>query len=310
MSETKYIGVDLSKSDLIADLAAEAKPRAFANNADGHAAFMAALPPNAHIVCEATGGYQRAFVAALVAAKVPVNVVMPVRVRAFAAAEGLRAKTDPIDARLLTRFGQAMRLQAAPAPTAEQLELQALVRARQALIAQLNEAASHGEHGTLPLLQQQAEQRRRLLRSQLREIERELRRRITAHPVWRARAERLQEVDGVGEVSAWIVLAELPELGALARGQAAALLGVAPDPHDSGPRRGRRSISGGRHAARKVLYMAALTASQRNPILAAFYRRLVDERHKPKLVALTAVMRKLIELLNRILADPTFRLAT
>jgi transposase len=310
MSETKYIGVDLSKSDLVADLAAEAKPRAFTNDAEGHAAFIAALPPHAHIVCESTGGYQGAFVAALVAAKVPVNVVMPGRVRAFAVAEGLRAKNDPIDARLLTRFGQAMRLVAPPPPDAEQLELQALVRARQALVTQLNQAASHDEHCTLPLLQKQAEERRQLWRAQLREIERELRRRVAAHPGWSARAQRLQQVDGVGEVSAWIVLAELPELGGLARGQAAALLGVAPDPNDSGPRHGRRRISGGRRAARKVLYMAALTASQRNPILAALYRRLVEQRHKPKLVALTAVMRKLVELLNRLLAEPTFQLAT
>lgn len=310
MSETKYIGVDLSKSEFIADLAAEAKPRAFSNDAEGHAAFIAALPPQAHVVCESTGGYQRALVAALVAAKVPVNVVMARRVRAFAVAEGLRAKNDPIDARLLTRFGHAMQLVPQPPASGEQLELQALVRARQALVAQLNEAASHDEHCTLPLLQQQAEARRQLWRAQLREIERELRRRVAAHPVWSARAQRLQEVGGVGEVSAWIVLAELPELGRLERGQAAALLGVAPDPDDSGPRHGRRHISGGRHSARKVLYMAALTASQRNPILAAFYRRLVEQRHKPKLVALTAVMRKLVELLNRLLADPTFRLAT
>ena len=122
--------------------------------------------------------------------------------------------------------------------------------------------------------------------------------------------ERVQQVTGIGEVSAWTVLTELPELGRLERGQPAALLGVAPDPHDSSTREGKRRISAGRSAARRVLYMAALTASQKNPVLSAFYRRLVEQHHKPKLVALTAVMRKLVELLNRMLADPNFKLAT
>src|SRR5262245_56357156 len=294
MCETKYIGVDISKLELLAELSAEAKPRAFSNDAQGHAALIAVLPAGAHVVCESTGGYQRAWVRALNAARVSVSVVQPGRVRAFAQAKGLRAKTDPIDAALLSQFGKAMALTAPPPPDPAHLEWQALVRARQALVAQLNEAASLDEHCTLPLLVQQAAQRHELLQNQVRALEREL----------RARAERVQTVVGIGEVSAWIVLAELPELGSLAPGQPAALLGVAPDPHDSGPRRGRRCISGGRAAARKVLYMAALTASQRNAVLAPFYLRLVEQRHKPKTVALSAVMRKLLELYHGILTYP------
>lgn len=310
MPQTNYIGVDLSKLELVADLAAEAKPRAFANDATGHAALIDALPAEAHVVCESTGGYQRALVQALQKAGVPVSVVMPDRVRAFARARGLRAKTDPIDARLLSSFGQAMAPAALLPPSAAQDELQQLMRARRTLIAQLNDEASHREHCTLPFLQTQAQARRELLEQQVREIEKRLKALIASDPQWRWRAERVQEVCGIGEVSAWTVLADLPELGQLARGQSAALLGVAPDPDDSGPRQGRRHISGGRSGARKVLYMAALTASQRNHVLAPFYRRLVDQRHKPKRVALTAVMRKLVELLNRLLADPHFQLAT
>lgn len=309
MSQTNYIGVDLSKTDLVADLGAGAKPRVFANDTQGRAALIAALPAGAHVVCESTGGYQRALVAALAAAQVPVSVVPAGRVRAFAHAKGLRAKTDPLDAALLSEFGRAMELVARPPADAPQLEWQALVRARQSLIAQLNEAASLDEHCTLPFLQGQAQKRRELLQAQVREIERELRARLAACAEARARAQRVQEVVGIGEVSAWVVLAEMPELGTLERGQAGALLGVAPDPDDSGPRRGRRHISGGRSAARKVLYMAAVTASQRNAVLAPFYRRLVEQRHKPKLVALTAVMRKLVELLNHMLAHPEFTLA-
>jgi transposase len=310
MNPIKYVGVDLSKLELVTDLSAEAKPRAFTNDAAGHAALLAALPAQAHVVCESTGGYQRPLVRALQRAGVPVSVVLPGRVRAFARARGLRAKTDPIDARLLSAFGQALALAAPPPPpSAAQEELQQLLRARRALIVQLNEEASQVDHCVLECLQTQAGERRALLERQVREIEKRLRARIAADPGWRQRAARVQEVDGIGEVSAWTVLAELPELGRLDKGQGAALLGVAPDPDDSGPRHGRRHISGGRSSARKVLYMAALTASQRNPVLAPFYRRLVEERHKPKLVALTAVMRKLVELLNRLLADPDFKLA-
>ena len=299
----------MSKLELVADLAAPAQPRAFPHEAQGHAALLAALPENAHVICEASGGYERPLVAALHRAGVAVSVVAPGRVRHFARANGLRAKTDPIDARLLSAFGAALQPAAQPPPSSAQTEWQALVRARADLVAQLNVAASHAEHCTLPLLLAQAQARRELLEAQLHALEAELRRRLAAEAPRQQRAARLQEVCGVGEVSAWTVLAELPELGQLERGQAAALLGVAPDPHDSGPRAGRRRISGGRAAARKVLYMAALTAAHRNPVLAAFYRRLVEQRHKPKLVALTAVMRKLIELLNRLLADPHFKLA-
>jgi len=310
MPTIKYIGVDLSKLELIADLAAEAKPCAFVNTAAGQAALLAALPAGAHVVCEATGGYQRALVEALQGAGVAVSVVMPRRVRAFARAQGLRAKTDPIDARLLSAFGKALQLAATPPRDPAQSQLQELMRARQTLIVQLNDEASQADHCTLPVLKAQAQERTAVLKRQVRDIQRQVEALIAARPLWRARSERMRQVRGIGAVSAWMVLAELPELGALARGQAGALIGAAPDPNDSGPRQGRRHISGGRSHARKVLYMAALTASQRNPVLAPFYRRLVEQRHKPKRVALTAVMRKLAELLNRLLGDPDFVLAT
>ena len=309
MSETIYVGVDLSKHELVADLPARAQPQSWPQTAPGHAAFLAALPPHAHVVCEASGGYERALVTALHAAHWAVSVVMPRRVRAFAVARGLRAKTDPIDARLLSAFGRALHPRAQSAPPPASTEWQALVRARQVLIENLNREASAAEHCTLECLRVQAQARRTLLETQLRALEAQLRARLRADPALGARAARLQQVCGVGEVNAWTLLAELPELGTLAPGQPAALLGVAPDPHDSGPCHGRRRISGGRGAVRKVLYMAALTAAHRNPVLVAFYQRLLA-RGKPKLVALTAVMRKLIELLNRLLADPHFTLAS
>lgn len=309
MPQINYVGVDLSKTELVADLAAEASPCAFVQSDVGHAAFISRLPAHAHVICEASGGYERALVRALHCASIPVSVVMPARVRAFARARGLRAKTDPIDARLLTAFGQALHPAPAMVQGAEQVELQALLRARRTLIAQLNDEASQAEHTVLPWLVQLAAERRALLEHQLRAIEARLRTLLAADALWQWRAQRVQAVCGIGEVSAWTLLADMPELGTLLPGQAAALLGVAPDPDDSGPRHGRRRISGGRSGVRKVLYMAAVTAAHHNPVLAPFYQRLVVQRHKPKLVALTAVMRKLIELLNRLLADPNFVLA-
>lgn len=311
MSTINYVGVDLSKAEIYCDLGAGAKPRLFANSPDGHAAFVAVLKAkaNPHVVCESTGGYQTGLVRALQKAGVPVSVVLPGRVRAFARARGLRAKSDPIDARLLTAFAQAMQPQPAALITDAHDEFQQLTRARRDLIVQLNDEASRAEHYSAPLVLEQAQQRRTLLEQQLRAIEKRLRTLIAADPTWSARAARVREVSGIGEVSAWTVLAELPELGGLEPGQPAGLLGVAPDPNDSGPRHGQRRISGGRSHARKVLYMAALTAAHHNPVLAPFYRRLVA-RGKPKPVALTAVMRKLVELLNRILADPKFILAS
>lgn len=308
VNKTKYVGVDLSKAEMVVDVAA--KPRVLANDASGYAALIAVLPAGAHVVCESTGGYQRGLVSVLQRAQVPVSVVMPGRVRHFAKARGLRAKTDPIDARLLSAFGEAMRLAQPPPRSEAQLEFQQLWRARQVLVGQLNEEDSLREHCTVALLQEQAKARRELLRRQMREIEQQLRIRIAADEAMRTRVERMSAVDGVGEVTAWAALSEMPELGRLERGQAAALLGVAPDPQDSGPRKGRRRIGGGRSMARKVFYMAALTAAKRNRVLRTFYERLVTQHHKPKLVALTAVMRKLIELLNRLLADPEFILAT
>lgn len=310
MHTVNYVGVDLSKHELVVDLAAGAKPRVFPNSPKGCAALLKALPADAHVVCESTGGYQSGLVHAMHAAGVPVSVVMPVRVRAFAQARGLRAKTDPIDARLLTAFAEAMHPRALAPASPQQEELQQLMRARQVLIALQNDQASHAEHCTLPFLQSQQKAREELVRRQIRAIERRVRELLAADAKSKWRSERLQEVCGVGEISAWTVLAELPELGTLEPGQPAGLLGVAPDPDDSGPRHGPRRVGGGRGAARKVLYMAALTASQRNAVLAPFYRRLVEQHHKPKLVALVAVMRKLIELLNRILADPNFKLAS
>ena len=212
MSQTNYIGVDLSKLELMADLSAEAKPRAFAQTKTGRAQLIAALPRDAHVVCEASGGYERELVWALHEAGVPVSLVMPRRVRAFALARGLRAKTDPIDARLLTAFGRAVEPAARVPVPAMASEWQALVRARQALIERLNHEASEAEHCVVPMLQAQAQARCDLLHTQVHQIETRLRALLTAAPLLDQRAQRMQQVCGIGEVSAWTLLAPPPPL--------------------------------------------------------------------------------------------------
>jgi transposase len=309
MPKTNYIGADLSKLEIVTDLAAPASPRAFPNTEKGLAALIAALPAKAHLICESTGGYQRDLVRALQQAGVPVSVVMARRIRAFARARGLRAKTDKIDAQLLSAFGAALQPPAARTLEPAHERLKELLRTRTVLLEQLNDEASHAEHCTDPLLIALAKARVELLKTQCRQIVRVIKELIAATPGWQARCERIQQVQGMGPINAWTMLAELPELGTLERGQAGALVGAAPDPDDSGPRHGKRHISGGRPQVRKILYMAALTASRKNPVLSVFYQRLIKNGKPPRL-ALTALMRKLAELLNLLLKKPDFVLAS
>lgn len=302
-----FLGVDVAKLTL----AIQFPDRLWstANTAAGHAALVAQLERlgAVHVICEATGGYERALVLALHQAAIAVSVINPRQVRDFARARGRLAKTDAIDAALLRDYGAALR----PAPDAPPLEGAAefaeLVRARQEVVALITDERNRREHATLPALVTLSHARTRQLEKQLATLDQLLAAHIAARPELTARAARLQQVRGVGRVSAFTVLALLPELGHLGDAQAAALAGVAPLNRDSGQFRGQRHIHGGRAAVRRVLYMAALAATLHNPILKAFYQQL-RARGKPAKLALTAVMRKLVVLLNRLLKNPHFNL--
>ena len=305
---TIHTGLDIAKLNLQLHLAGRIHD--LPNTTIGHRRLLKllAVQPGVHVVCEATGGYERDVVAALHAAPVPVSVLNPARVRNFARAQGQRAKTDPIDAAVLTAYGQALQ----PKPTAPRTELEVqlaeLVRRRVQVLEILVAQRQQAERLTLPALRRQAQSLVRRLERDLEQIAGQLKALRTQSATLDERVQKLEAITGVGTITALGVLAELPELGTLNRRQAAALAGLAPHPRESGQWHGRRSIGGGRAPVRRALYMAALVAAHSNRQLKEFYQRL-RAAGKPAKVALTAVMRKLIVLMNQVLKNPDFALA-
>jgi transposase len=280
-----------------------------ANNPVGRAELIAKLKQLTHprVICEASGGYEKLVVAELLAAGIEVCVVPPTRVRAFAYAEGLLAKTDRIDARLLRRYARKVQLRLAVPADIVLTTLRELLDHRRALTTQLSEV-----EGRLPLagatLAKLLGRQRTFLKKQIEQVEKTLRRHIDNDPDLRSKSERLQQIKGVGPVLASTLLAYVPELGKIESSQLSALIGVAPHPKDSGKNHAPRHVRGGRSQVRHVLYMAAVCAARCNPILAAFYQRL-KAHGKPAKVCLVAVMRKMVCLMNRLILDPNFTLA-
>jgi transposase len=305
-----YVGMDVAKAtlDLHALTVSYPRSRQFANSPAGHRALLRWLQRlgSLHVVCEASGGYERAVVTALQQAAIAISVVNPRQVRDFARAQGRLAKTDRLDAQVLAEFGQRLRPAATPAPSAAQRQLAELVSRRQQ-VQQLR-GAEHNrlEHTTHPAVRRQVQRHVVALDRQLEQLDAWITELVQAEPSLADKVARLCAVVGVGRITAVVLLATMPELGTLNRRQAAALAGVAPFNRDSGPRRGHRLIGGGRAVARRALYMAALVAAFTNARLKVFYQRLVAAGKAPK-VALVAVMRKLIILLNHLLKNPEFQ---
>jgi transposase len=303
-----YVGLDVAKASLQLDLAGTA--HALTNDAKGHRQLLQLLraQPTAHLVCEATGGYEQPVVRVLHAAQVPVSVVEAGRVRHFAKAKGQRAKTDPIDAAVLSAYGRACQPAATPAPTAQQARLAELSTRRLQLVATRTAETNRAAHYTDALCVRQGRQLEQLLDKQIAACDQAIVELIAADAHLQHQAARLDAIPGVGAVTAATVLAELPELGTLSPAAAAALVGVAPYNRDSGAHRGQRHIGGGRKAVRCALYMATLSAVRWDRVLKAFYLRLRAAGKEPK-VALVACMRKLVVLMNRLLKNPDFQLA-
>jgi transposase len=303
-----FVGLDISKARL--DIHHSGKHREERNNPEGHHTFIKHLRslPHPRVICEATGGYETAIVAALLEARIEVCLVMPARVRRFADANGWMAKTDRIDARVLAAFGESIkpRLELPADPNC--LRLREMLDYRRFTSEQLIDTGNRLELST-GYLREGIEIRIAALKADLKRVDKEIAAHIAAHPTLAAKSKRMTQMKGVGPVLAATILAYLPELGELEDKQIASLAGVAPHPKDSGNSRFRRPVAGGRLQVRNVLYMAATSATRSNPILREFYQRLKTEKGKPHKVAMVAVMRKMLTVLNKMMANPEFSLA-
>ena len=296
------IGVDISKDHLDAHRLIDGVSRRFSNDKSGHKAFLRwfSEKPMERIVFEPTGPYHRAFERALAEAGVPFAKVNPRQARRFAEATGKLAKTDRLDAAMLARMGAVLQLQTRPARSEIVMELKELHLAREALVKDRTAARNRGKVLTLPLLKRQNAQRLEQIERQIEAIEAAMLDIVQADGDLVVRFSILISIPGVSAVTAFALLVEMPELGALEAGEAACLAGLAPIARQSGRWTGRSFIRGGRAGLRKALYMPALVAMRFNPDLKAKYRQLVDAG-KPAKVAITAIMRKLIVLANALI---------
>lgn len=300
-----FVGIDVSKAHL--DIATRPEnTRWQTDNSEAASKQLVArlqrLQP-ALIVLEATGGYETTLVVALASAGLPVAVINPRQARDFARSLGRLAKTDRIDAAVLAHFADAIRPAPRPLPDEQTRQLQArLVRRRQLiemLVAEKNRLAQCARE-----FQADIQEHIQYLQGRLAALEADLQEQLHQSPLWREQEELLTSVPGVGRVTAATLLVELPELGKLNRKQIAALVGVAPFNRDSGKWQGKRMIWGGRASIRAALYMSTLSATRHNSVIRTFYERLLAAG-KPKKVALTACMRKLLTILNAMMHSGT-----
>jgi transposase len=300
-----FVGIDVSKAALDIAVRPQGATWRCGNDEAGISDLVARLQelvPHL-IVLEATGGLERLVVAALAVAGLPVAVVNPRHVRDFAKATGRLAKTDALDAALLAHFADAIRPQPRPLPDAQSQALAALVERRRQLLG-MHTAEKNRRGSALPPVRPKISAHIAWLEQALKELDGELDQLLQASPVWREREHLLRSVPGVGPATALTLVAHLPELGQGSLKHVATLVGLAPLNRDSGTWRGTRAIWGGRAHVRAALYMAALVGVRHNPVLHAFYHRLL-ERGKPKKVALTACMHKLLTILHAVLRDHT-----
>ncbi len=294
----QFVGIDVSKATL--DVAVRPSGQSWQIDYDEPSVtqlidHLQGLAPQ-RIVVEATGGLERIVVAALVAAGLPVVVINPRLARDFAKATGRLAKTDRIDAQVLAHYGEAIRPSLRPLPDADTQQLRALVARRRQLMdmmtaeqSRLSAAPARIRDAIAPHIT--------WLQHQVASLDDDLDGMLKASPLWRERDDILQSTPGVGPVLSCTLMSHVPELGDLNRKEIAALIGVAPFNRDSGTWRGQRTIWGGRATVRAVLYMSTLVATRHNPVIRAFYERLLAAG-KMKKVALTACMRKLLTILN------------
>jgi transposase len=302
--EQVFVGIDVAKARLDVHVRPAGDAFTVARDGEGVASLvdrLSTLAP-ALVVMEATGGFETVVAAALAAAGLPLVVINPRQIRDFARATGRLAKTDALDAAVIALFAEQTRPEPRPLADEQTRLLGELVARRRQLIEMMTAERNRRIHLSRRSLVKALERHLAMLQKDLSEIEQEIDTTVRGTPIWREREELMTSVPGVGPNLARTILADVPEIGTLDRKQIAALIGVAPFNRDSGVFKGKRTTWGGRGKVRAALYMAALVASRHNPTLRKFYQRLLLSG-KAKKLALTAVMRKLLTILNAMIRD-------
>jgi transposase len=302
--DTIYVGIDVSKDRL--DVHVRPSREAFAVSRDGKGLEelierLQALSPRL-IAIEATGGFETIAAAAIAGAALPLAIVNPAQIRHFAQAVGKRAKTDPIDAEVIARFAEAVKPEPRPLPDEQARLLAELVARRRQIIEMIVAERQREKRAETMRVRKSLARTIKTLEKELPEIDSDIDTLVRGSPAWREKEDLLVSFPGVSNTLARTFLAELPELGRLSRREIASLAGLAPYTRQSGRWKGKSMICGGRAALRAALYMAALSASRCNRPLKVFYQRLLSAG-KPKMVALIAVARKILTILNAMVRD-------
>jgi transposase len=305
-----FVGIDVSKDWLDLHILPSNTRRRIPNTEEGCKKLTVMLKPlqPKNIVMEGTGGYEKTVAVQLAQNELPVAVVNPRQVRDFARSLGILAKTDKIDAEVLARFAQQVAPEPRFVPDQQRMELKELATRRRQMIVIRGAEQNRLERTHSNAARRSIQSLIRILDEQLKDIDDAIDHTLKSSPIWRAQDELLQSIKGIGPATASALIAALPELGRVNRREIASLVGVAPFNVDSGKKRGKRMVRGGRPDVRKSLYMAALVACRWNPVIKAFYERLLADG-KQKKVAITACMRKMLIILNAMMKQEYARTA-
>ncbi len=306
-----YLGVDVSKAKLDLYDPRSGKCQCFPNTKAGLQRLyrqVRKLVGTPHIICEPSGGYEKLLIKQAHELDLALSAINPRQVRDYARAKGQLAKTDAIDSKLLSDYGLAFKPKPQKPASPVQEALCAVVRRKESLTRQLVREKNALEKSTDRFVRSDIRVSLNHIKKRIEKCERQVQELIASDAGLKAKADRITSIKGLGSNVAAVLLAEMPELGSMSNNQAASLVGLAPLNRDSGKWRGQRTIHGGRRIARRALFMPALCSVTHNPILRDFYRSMIA-RNKPHHLAMTAVMRKMIFLVNRSLADPDFEIA-
>lgn len=295
----KVAGIDVGKRHLDSVMSGQKKVQRYENKSEAIEEMIKDYQKEGieQVVLEASGGYEKGVVHAIARAGISIHVANPTRIRNYARAKGILAKTDAIDASIILEYGEVMQPKEQVVATKEQQKLSDLVRRRRQLLANRTEEKSRIDKQLSTEMKQRIIKHIEWLTEEVMEIEAAIEAIVFEEVEWQEKVELLESTPGVGKVTSRTLLAEMPELGTLNRKEIAALAGLAPYNRESGKYRGKRKIFGGRSTIRSVLFMATLNAKKNNPVIREFYDRLIANG-KPKMVAITACMRKLLTILN------------